>query len=54
LCLIASYKFLNNKSKVYLFDDDLKKKFLNRSYQRVKSIQTISKIKFESIASSRY
>ena len=23
---IASYKFLNNKAKVYLFDDDLKKK----------------------------
>jgi UDP-N-acetylmuramoylalanine--D-glutamate ligase len=24
---IASYKFLKNKSKVYLFDDDLTKKF---------------------------
>ena len=24
---IASYKFLNNKAKVYLFDDDLTKKF---------------------------
>ena len=46
---IASYKFLKNKSKVYLFDDDLTKKFVNRSYQRVKSIQAISKIKFDSI-----
>ena len=46
---IASYKFLNNKSKVYLFDDDLTKKFRNRSYQRLKSIQAISKIKFDSV-----
>jgi UDP-N-acetylmuramoylalanine--D-glutamate ligase len=46
---IASYKFLKNKSKVYLFDDDLTKKFVNQSYQRVKSIQAISKIKFDSI-----
>src|SRR5210317_1595096 len=26
---IASYKFLKNKSKVYLFDDDLTKKFIH-------------------------
>ena len=25
---ISSYKFLNNKAKVYLFDDDLKKKLI--------------------------
>src|SRR6056300_1531415 len=46
---IASYKFLKNKAKVYLFDDDLKKKFENQSNQRLKNIQAISKIKFNSI-----
>ncbi|MDB4217774.1 Mur ligase family protein, partial [Candidatus Pelagibacter sp.] len=46
---IASYKFLNNKAKVYLFDDDLTKKLGNRSNQRLKNIQAISKIKFDSI-----
>ena len=46
---IASYKFLNNKAKVYLFDDDLTKKFENQSNQRLKNIQAISKIKFDSI-----
>ncbi|MDC0984172.1 Mur ligase family protein, partial [Candidatus Pelagibacter sp.] len=46
---IASYKFLKNKSKVYLFDDDLKKKFRNRSYQKLKSIQAISKINFDGV-----
>ena len=28
---IASYKFLKNKAKVYLFDDDLKKKNLKNN-----------------------
>src|SRR6056300_1242020 len=46
---IASYKFLKNKAKVYLFDDDLKKKFENKSNRRVKTIHAISKIKFDSI-----
>ena len=46
---IASYKFLNNKAKVYLFDDDLTKKFENQSNQRLKNIQAITKIKFDSI-----
>jgi UDP-N-acetylmuramoylalanine--D-glutamate ligase len=46
---IASYKFLNNKANVYLFDDDLTKKFRNRSNQILKNIQAISKIKFDSI-----
>ena len=41
---IASYKFLKNKSKVYLFDDDLTKKFENRSHQRVKSIRQYLKL----------
>jgi UDP-N-acetylmuramoylalanine--D-glutamate ligase len=46
---IALYKFLNNKAKVYIFDDDLTKKFRNRSYQRLKSIKEISIINFDSI-----
>ena len=46
---IASYKFLNNKAKVYLFDDDLTKKIRNRSNRMLKSIQAISKIKFDSV-----
>ena len=46
---ISSYKFLKNRSKVYLFDDDLTKKFVNRPYQKVKSIQAISKIKFDCV-----
>ena len=46
---IASYKFLKNKAKVYLFDDDLKKKFEKQSNRRLKTIQAISKIKFDSI-----
>ena len=46
---IASYKFLDNKAKVYLFDDNLTKKFQNRSNQRLKNIQAIPKIKFDSI-----
>ena len=46
---ISSYKFLKNKAKVYLFDDDLKKKFENQSNRRLKTIQAISKIKFDNI-----
>ena len=46
---ISSYKFLNNKAKVYLFDDDLKKKIRNQSSQRLRNVQAISKIKFDSI-----
>jgi UDP-N-acetylmuramoylalanine--D-glutamate ligase len=34
---IASYKFLKNKAKVYLFDDDLKKKFEKQSNRRLKN-----------------
>ena len=41
---IASYKFLNNKAKVYLFDDDLKKKFRNRSNQRLKIFRQYLKL----------
>src|SRR5210317_2253692 len=46
---IASYKFLDNKAKVYLFDDNLTKKFRNRSNQRLKNILAIPKIKFDCI-----
>jgi UDP-N-acetylmuramoylalanine--D-glutamate ligase len=46
---ISSYKFLNNKAKVYLFDDNLKSKFKHKSKQRLKNIQEISKIKFDKI-----
>jgi UDP-N-acetylmuramoylalanine--D-glutamate ligase len=46
---ISSYKFLNNKAKVYLFDDNLKSKFKYKSKQRLKNIQEISKIKFDKI-----
>ena len=46
---LSSYKFLNNKAKVYLFDDDLKKKIRHLSNQRLKNVQAISKIKFDSI-----
>lgn len=46
---ISSYKFLNNKAKVHLFDDDLTKKFRNQSNQRLKNIQAISKINFNKI-----
>jgi len=46
---ISSYKFLNNKAKVYLFDDNLKNKFKYKSKQRLKNIQEISKIKFDKI-----
>ena len=35
---IACYKFLKNKSKVYLFDDDLTKKFVNQSYPKIKAL----------------
>jgi UDP-N-acetylmuramoylalanine--D-glutamate ligase len=46
---LSSYKFLNNKAKVYLFDDDLKKKFRHVSNQRLRNVQAISKIKFDRI-----
>ena len=45
----SSYKFLNNKSLVYLFDDDLKKKINSRSNQRLKNLKEISEIKFDKI-----
>ena len=46
---LSSYKFLNNKAKVYLFDDNLKKKIRYKSNQRIRNVQGISKIKFDCI-----
>ncbi|MFL2903198.1 MAG: UDP-N-acetylmuramoyl-L-alanine--D-glutamate ligase [Candidatus Pelagibacter sp.] len=45
----SSYKFLKNKSEVYLFDDNLKKKISSKSNQRLKSLQEIYKTKFDKI-----
>ena len=46
---VSSYKFLHNKAKVYLFDDDLKKKINSKLKQRLKNLKEISKIKFDQI-----
>ena len=46
---ISSYKFLNNKAKVYLFDDNLKKKIKCKSNQKLKDIKEVSEIKFDKI-----
>ena len=46
---ISSYKFLKNKAKVYLFDDDPKKKFKNKTKQWISDINKISKNKFDII-----
>ncbi len=46
---ISSYKFLNNKAEVYLFDDNLKKKINSKPNQRFKNIKEVSKIKFDKI-----
>jgi len=46
---ISSYKFLNNKAKVYLFDDNLKKKINSKLNQRLNNLKEISKIKFDKI-----
>ena len=46
---LSSYKFLDNKAKVYLFDDDLSKKFKNQTNQRLKNNKEIFKLKFDII-----
>ena len=46
---ISSYKFLNDKSTVYLFDDNLKKNISCNSNQRLKNINELSKIEFDKI-----
>ena len=46
---ISSYRFLNNKAEVYLFDDNLKKKINSKLNQRLNNLKEISKIKFDKI-----
>jgi UDP-N-acetylmuramoylalanine--D-glutamate ligase len=46
---ISSYKFLNDKAEVYLFDDNIKKKFNFKINQSLKNFKEISKIKFDKI-----
>ena len=45
----SSFKFLNNKAIVYLFDDDLKKKISSKLNHKLKSFKELSKIKFDKI-----
>ena len=44
---ISSYKFLKNKAKVYLFDDDSKKKIKHQSKQWLSNIKKISGVDLE-------
>ncbi len=46
---VSSFKFLNNKSDVHLFDDDINKKIKSKLNQRLHSIKEISKIQFDKI-----
>ena len=46
---VSSYKFLNNKADVYLFDDDIKKKIKSKLNQRINSLKELSKINFDKI-----
>jgi UDP-N-acetylmuramoylalanine--D-glutamate ligase len=46
---ISSYKFLKNKAKVYLFDDDSKKKLKHQQKRWISNIKKISKNKFDII-----
>ena len=45
----SSYNFLKNKAELYLFDDDVKKKFDIKSKQRPSSLKEICKINFDRI-----
>ncbi len=46
---VSSYKFLNKKAEVYLYDDNLKKKINCRVGQRLKNLEEVSKINFDKI-----
>jgi UDP-N-acetylmuramoylalanine--D-glutamate ligase len=46
---VSSYKFLNKKAKLYLFDDNLKKSINTRLNQRLKNLKEVSKIDFDKI-----
>ena len=46
---LSSFKFLNNKADVYLFDDDIKKKLNLGLRQKIKNLKEISQIRFDKI-----
>ena len=46
---LSTYKFLNKKAKLYLFDDNLKKKLRQQPKQWINNIKEISKQKFDII-----
>ena len=46
---VSSFKFLNNKADVYLFDDNIKKKINSKSNQRLNSFNELSKIQFDKV-----
>ena len=46
---VSSFKFLNNKADVNLFDDNIKKKINLKSNQRLNSFDELSKIQFDKI-----
>ncbi len=46
---ISSFKFLNDKAKLYLYDDNKKNKFKLKSSQRIINLNEISKINFDNI-----
>ena len=46
---VSSYKFLNNKAEVYLFDDDVKKSVKSKLNQRLNSLKELLKVNFDKI-----
>ena len=46
---ISSYKFLKNKAKIYLFDDNSKAIINSKLNQRLQNVKEASKIKFDKI-----
>ena len=46
---LSSFKFLNNKADVYLFDDDIKKKLNLGLRQKIENLKKISQIQFDKI-----
>ena len=46
---VSSYKFLNNKAEVYLFDDDIKKSVKSKLNQRLNSLKELLKVNFDKI-----
>ena len=46
---VSSYNFLNSKAEVYLFDDDIKRKFKLKSNQRLDNLTQVLSINFDKI-----